>query len=322
MNLPIVYAVAMSGKQRGSRGRKSKDDISTTDMLTVLQNTVNSLNTTVLSLNNTVKTLEKSVASQHNLIEKLSRRIEEQENIIKDMRTGQMKHEKLQILKFTGLTLQSADGKAEVITCMKDHLQIEVTSADIVTRIVKNGGQTALTLDAARVPPGRSNSPVPPILNTNCAVLVSFLNIWLRKKVYYAKKALKGKNIFISEDLPKHEGRLFYQCRQLKKMGKIKDTWTKELVVHVKEHTGEVKPIKTDDDLKKYNITQTNNQSSHSMSSPRRTVPRLSPRRRAPQAISGVEERIEEEDQIQNAENTSTDSDGEEYEEAQSQEPT
>lgn len=270
----------MSG--RPSRGNKTKpkakdNEPTMQEMIKTLQNTVTSLNSTVISLNNTVNTLEKSVQSQQKLITKLTARIEEQEKLINSMKAGQKKHEKLQILKFTGLTCKSLDGKAEVIQCVKEKLQIELTSADIVTRIV--GRQMALTSEPARVPPGRNSaqSAVPPSSKQGPAVLVSFLNIWVRKKIYFAKKMLKGSNIFISEDLPKEEGHIFYLCRQLKRQRKIKETWTKELVVYIKDVHDNVCAIKTKDELSAYSDNNTSG-----------PLPqRPAPQRKAPQAVSG-----------------------------------
>lgn len=325
----------MSG--RGNRAKSQpKSKANTSDpiqnMVKALENTVSSLNTTVIALNNTVSTLEKSVASQQKLISKLSAKIEEQEKQICEMKNNQKKHDKLRVLKFSGLTCKTPDGKAEVIQCIKKFLKIEVTNSDIVTRIITNG----VSLTSAsfppltrEVPPSSNSEPetVPP--TNKVSVLVSFINIWLRKKVFYAKKALKGTNIFVSEDLPKEEGRLFYLSRQLKKQGKLKETWTKELVVFIKTLQGEVKPIRSADDLQalgEYNpgsppTPLTPKTPQH----PQRSAPETrSSRRKAPQAVSGSQQEpeiISDADGSDAQQNEDSSSDGE-YQEAQSEDST
>ena len=60
-----------------------------------------------------------------------------------------------------------------------------------------------------------------------------------KRKIYTAQDSLRGTNVFVSEDISATQRSLFYQCRQLRKIKAIKDTWTQELSIYVRSHDGE-----------------------------------------------------------------------------------
>ena len=62
--------------------------------------------------------------------------------------------------------------------------------------------------------------------------MLMFKNIWMRRAIYM-KRTHIGRGIFLSEDLPKEESGLFYSCRQAKKTGLIRATWTFDLQVFI-----------------------------------------------------------------------------------------
>ena len=250
-------------KQRSkTKGKVPSLTVSTEDddentfkqMITLLQNTVDSLNITVCALNNTVATLERFVSAQQKLIERLESRVVDQDKQIAELKSQQKRQDRLKVLKFSGLSCRSNDGKEEVLQCIREKMQVQISDIDIVTRILRPRNFDA-SQNQAQFPElsqasqkGSSETLVPDPVT----VLVSFQNIWQRKQVYYSKKSLKNTNIFVAEDLTKEDGHLFYLCRQLRKTGKIKATWTKELNIIVKTMADEVKTIKHESDLAEF----------------------------------------------------------------------
>lgn len=243
---------ANGAKQKSSSPPENDENDQNTlhDMLALLQSTVSTLNETVVSLNTTVSTLKKTVDNQQALIQKLGDRVTEQGKIIADLRNQHQKNDRLRILKFSGLTCDSVDGKDEVITFIKEKLHVQVSPIDITCRILeprsrrlglthfpKLGQQEEVTSDT-----DKSN------------VLVYFQNMWCRKSVYYHKKELRNTNcgVFISEDLNKEESHMYFKCRQLRKQNKIQYTWTKELQIFIKTLQDEVKQIQCEEDLAEF----------------------------------------------------------------------
>ena len=250
-----------STSNKGSSNGKSKhtsmndsEDSAFQQMLSLLKNTVDSLNSTVSTLNNTVATLEQSVQAQQKIIERLESRILEQDKQIAELKNQHQRHDRLKLLKFSGLTCSSDDGKEEVLQCIRDKMNVQISNVDIVSRILRP--RSMRTSSPSQFPElshasqkGSSETLTPEPVT----VLVSFHNIWLRKQVYYSKKALRNTKIFVSEDLSKEDSHLFYLCRQLRKQGKIKAAWTKEMTVFIKTLTDDVKTVKSESDLDEFN---------------------------------------------------------------------
>ncbi len=236
------------GKTKSSSSPDDKESL-LQQTLGLLQDTVDSLNSTVSSLNNTVKTLEQSVHAQKIVIERLEAHVLEQEKQIAELKNQHKRHDRIKMLKFHGLTCNSSDGKEEVIQCIKQYMNVQISSFDIATRILQPKTIVTPNTASAHFPQLNRQGSEETIQPYPVTVLVSFQNIWQRKQVYFNKKTLKNTRIFVSEDLSKEDAHLFYLCRKLRKDGKIKATWTKELNIFIKTMADEVVTVKGESDL-------------------------------------------------------------------------
>ena len=87
-------------------------------------------------------------------------------------------------------------------------------------------------------------------------VIVEFADFAMRRDVYKRRGGFRDAKIFVNEDLTAEAQRIFTQCRELKKSGKIQNTWTWECDVFVQDRGGQRIPVKTDDDLERVSRQQ------------------------------------------------------------------
>jgi hypothetical protein len=94
------------------------------------------------------------------------------------------------------------------------------------------------------------------------SILVKFATYRTRNKVMRNRTLLKNvpqpqatdqgqTRIFINEDLTKYRSNLLYQARQLKKRDKIKDCWSWDGTILVKNNAGKIIAVRTTADLQK-----------------------------------------------------------------------
>ena len=76
-----------------------------------------------------------------------------------------------------------------------------------------------------------------------------FTSVWKKKAVYRARGGLRGTEVFLSEDLSVSQRALFFKCREMRRAGKVKQTWTRDLSIYVKTNTDETIKIETEADL-------------------------------------------------------------------------
>ena len=65
-------------------------------------------------------------------------------------------------------------------------------------------------------------------------VMLKFATIWKKQELYKARIGLKGRDIFLSEQLDKKTQEVFYLCRKLKRENLIQNTWTFNSIVYIK----------------------------------------------------------------------------------------
>lgn len=91
-----------------------------------------------------------------------------------------------------------------------------------------------------RLGPKSGNNPRP--------IAVKFLNYRLKEHVYSNRRHLR-KGLYINESLTKARSKLFYQARQLKKQNIIKETWTKDGKIFIKQKDDSVSVCTRESDL-------------------------------------------------------------------------
>ena len=119
-------------------------------------------------------------------------------------------------LRVTGLPIDCQDARTMFINVAKEKMDIDLCSDQISVKV-----------------PSQSETSHGDVTQQQVA-LVHFRPKTLRKKLYANRTKLKGTNIFISECLTREQQKLFYECRKLKKLGKIANTWTRDQEIFIK----------------------------------------------------------------------------------------
>jgi len=203
-----------------------------------------SVNTTSVQHDKRLTSLEATVKTQQEKIDKLTM----QQNTTE-------KQERMKNIRVTGLQCPKEDTHCEIAHLIAEQLGItDIQLGDYTCRIIQ-----------PRAPGAVNNANFPPLNNTQgqeatlanskvlppqpLTVIVTFANIWRRREVYGSKRFLKNTNIFFSEDLPKSESYLLYECRQLRRQNIITACYSKDMNVYIKTHAGVEIPIKCQADL-------------------------------------------------------------------------
>ncbi|MEM7163745.1 MAG: hypothetical protein AAF487_15060 [Bacteroidota bacterium] len=182
---------------------------------------------------------------------------------LKEEKVKKERSEKFHQLRLTGLDCEDGDVFNKVKNLFEDKLGIDtINDNDISAKIVNpkrakdNGNTSKTTRHAKRIAPSSNyatEAAVPEKRGRQhgSVVIVRFQNAWMRRKVFSAKRNLKGSGIFISEDLPSPSNGIFFKCRQLAKSGVILSTWTYEMNIFVKKKDNTIIQIKDDADIAK-----------------------------------------------------------------------
>ena len=112
----------------------------------------------------------------------------------------------------------------------------------------KTGGGSTVAGESATPGPSTMGSGPPDII-------VRFNSIRVRDSVYYARKTLQGKKIYINEHLTPECRNIFAKARALRKSNKISSAWTYNGTVFVKVSNNvseRPKKIVSDNDLDKF----------------------------------------------------------------------
>ena len=80
-------------------------------------------------------------------------------------------------------------------------------------------------------------------------IIVKFAMYHQRRRVMAKRASMKGSNIFINEDLTKKRNQLLYVARQEKKQGSIKDCWSYDGRILVRDRAGTIHQITNRDEL-------------------------------------------------------------------------
>ena len=83
-------------------------------------------------------------------------------------------------------------------------------------------------------------------------IIVKFVSYRSRQKLFQKRGTAKscgygGK--FINEDLTRTRSYMLYKCRELKRQGRIQDTWSMDGKILVKDRLGKIRPVIGEGDL-------------------------------------------------------------------------
>ena len=80
-------------------------------------------------------------------------------------------------------------------------------------------------------------------------ILVKFTSYQHRARVMSRRKHLRGSNVFVNEDLTKRRNNLLWVCRGEKKGGRIKDCWTTDGRIMVRDLAGNTHLVNRNEDI-------------------------------------------------------------------------
>jgi hypothetical protein len=86
------------------------------------------------------------------------------------------------------------------------------------------------------------------------SLLVKFATYQQRHRVMKARHLLKDTNIYVNEDLTSKRAKLFKNARTEKQAGRIKDAWSSDGRIKIRDLREGVHVIKSDDDLERHCI--------------------------------------------------------------------
>ena len=95
-----------------------------------------------------------------------------------------------------------------------------------------------------------------PGVNKPRQIIVKFTSYRYRSQVMAKRSALKGTQMFINEDLTRKRNKVMWHCRQEKKVGKLRDCWTNDGRILVRDRNGQVHQVSSLDSL--YMLTAPN----------------------------------------------------------------
>lgn len=173
----------------------------------------------------------KSIISQKdNVIKKLEERV----SILEDQNDELEQYSRRNSLRVSGIPEDDdKDCYTHVIDTLNHHLPclsqpITITEIDRLHRCGK---------------PRRDGKPR--------NVLIKFTSYQNRQKVMTKRSALKGSNIFLNEDLTSRRNNLLYSARVQKRNRHLKECWSSDGRILVRDLQGNTHQLKTPDDLKK-----------------------------------------------------------------------
>ena len=131
---------------------------------------------------------------------------------------SKVKQERLKNIKVSGLKCNKANTHREIADLISQQLGInDIQLGEYSCRVLrpKAPDNNKTNFPQLSHPSGQAGgiTPEDPSPPEALLIIVSFDNIWRRREVYGRKKFLKGTDIFFSEDLPKLESNLLFQCR-------------------------------------------------------------------------------------------------------------
>jgi len=84
-------------------------------------------------------------------------------------------------------------------------------------------------------------------------VIIRFVSRKTKERVLlYARKKMRGSGVFVNEHLTKKNGQIAKRARELKKAGKLMDTWVRDTKVFIKIAEKQVRVVKNIEELSQF----------------------------------------------------------------------
>ena len=190
--------------------------------------------------------LSKKVESLGKQLKCKDEKIDELERKVNDLEIQSDRHE--QYTRRSNLRIQGLPETANITDGMV--LQLINETMNMTPPIVINDIERSHYLGPATDNDGKPRKR---------AIIVRFKSERIRDQVFRARTTLKTHNndhregrIFINEDLTARRASLAYVTRQLKKSGKINDSWTHDGKILIKDLNNKIVQIISESDLGKY----------------------------------------------------------------------
>lgn len=185
--------------------------------------------------------LEATVKSQKETIDKLS-----------SLQFSKEKHERLKNIRVTGLFCHKNEVHRVIAQLIAENMGIgDIELGEYTCRVIPSKHHREAVLRREYPTPAEqqedTRNPAPP--THPLTVIVTFNNPWRKREVMGRRGYLRGTDVFFSEDLPKTESYLLYECRQLRRQKLISNCYSRDLTVYVKTLQGVEIPIKSESDL-------------------------------------------------------------------------
>ena len=124
------------------------------------------------------------------------------------------------------------------------------TSEQIALKLIKD--DLGLDMDASSLDRVHRVGKISSDRKSPRPILVKFSTYRQRHNVFKKKNLLKGRAVYINEDLTKYRAKLLYTARKLKKDRAISDCWTHDGQILVKTTHGLIQPINDETELQRY----------------------------------------------------------------------
>jgi hypothetical protein len=251
----------LSGDKEESSGKRDKISI---DLHDNPSNTTSSSSSTS-SLGNTCTSPKMDATELAQAIKKML------EDDFSDMMVRKFKavcderiEEKTAVIKTELLEVRAEQGKQkssiETVENKIDNLEQDKRLNNLMVRGINAGGRnlkqaciTTLNQELkVKIKTADINYVIPVGKTEDMMAKLVFSDMTKREEVYAARSKLKGKNLWITEDLTPRKSALFYKTRQCVKEGRAALTWTHNGKIFLKvSSTAKPKLVYTEDDLPK-----------------------------------------------------------------------
>ena len=187
-----------------------------------------------------MKTHKESIGKLTEEISSLKTELTEKNNYIANLesRVDDLKqYSRRNCLVITGIPESENEKTDEVVLDMaRNQLKAAIDASDIDRSHRIPGGPVRRNTDRPR------------------NIIVKFTTYNARRRVLEKKSSLKGGNnrIYINEHLTKARSELYYEARKLVKTGKVKQTWTYDGRILVRNHDDKVQQIKSHIDIRTF----------------------------------------------------------------------
>ena len=158
------------------------------------------------------------LAKKNSEIKELNTRVTEHENKCDELE----QYSRRNVIRIRGIP-EKAGEETDAVVCelAEKKLDVKIAAHDIVRshRVGRKGEGKATPLD----------------------VIASFTTHNVKTAIMRNGKNLKGSQVFVNEDMTRIRGKIAWEARQLRRDGKVLDTWTRDGIIFVKKSENHIK---------------------------------------------------------------------------------